>query len=477
MAEELWRRDAVALTEAIRSREVSSREATESILERIAEVNPRLNALVEVLDEEALAAADEADAAVARGDELGVLHGVPATAKVNVDFAGHATTNGVVALRDLVAEHDSPPVRNLRRAGAVLVGRSNTPAFSLRWFTSNDLHGRTLNPFDAEITPGGSSGGAGAAIATGMGAIAHGNDYGGSIRYPAYCCGVVGLRPTTGRVPAYNATALEERGITAQLMSVQGPLARTVADARVALEALARRDPRDPLQVPAPLEYADDPHRTAALFASPPAYDADTEVVEALRQAAAWLVDAGWTVEEAEPPDFEEAEELWRQLVYDDLRRSVLPAIEETGDELVRVALRLSMEGREEWDRDAFLAGLSRRIAIARAWSLFLDRHEVLLLPVSWRKPFAVDEDAQDVDRTRALLAAQSPQLATALLGLPGLSVPTGHVDGIPTGVQLVATRYREDRCLAAGEVVERAAAFSALDALELANQERAPIR
>src|SRR5918999_714031 len=448
MTEELWRWDAVALTNAIVAREVSSREATQSVLERVADVNPRLNALVEVLEEEGLAAADEADRAVARGGELGVLHGVPATVKVNVDLAGHATTNGVVALKDLVAEHDSPPARNLKRAGAVIVGRTNTPAFSLRWFTSNDLHGRTLNPFDPELTPGGSSGGAGAAIATGMGAVAHGNDYGGSIRYPAYCCGVVGLRPTTGRVPAYNATALEERGVTAQLMSVQGPLTRTVEDARVALEALARRDPRDPLNVPAPLRYDDDVPSRAALFAEHPAYEADPEVVDALHAAAGWLADAGWTVEEAAPPDFEEADELWRQLVYDDLRRSVLPAIAETGDELVREALRLSMEGRAEWDRDTFLAGLSRRIAIARAWSLFLDRYEVLLLPVSWRKPFPVDEDAQDLERTRALLAAQSPQLATAMLGLTGLAVPTGLADGIPLGVQLVASRYREDCCL-----------------------------
>jgi amidase len=471
MTEELWRWDAVALAEAICARQVSSREATQSVLDRIAEVNPRLNAVVDVLDEEGLAGADDADRAVARGEGLGVLHGVPATVKVNVDLAGHATTNGVVALRDLIAEHDSPPARNLKRAGAVIVGRTNTPAFSLRWFTSNDLHGRTLNPFDPEITPGGSSGGAAAAIATGMGAIAHGNDYGGSIRYPAYCCGVVGLRPTTGRVPAYNATALEERGVTAQLMSVQGPIARTVADARLALEALARRDPRDPLAVPAPLRYDDDAPSRVALFASHPAYEADPEVVDALQQAAAWLADAGCVVEEAAPPDFEEADELWRQLVYDDLRRSVLPAIDGTGDELVRIALRLSMEGRAEWERDAFLAGLARRIAIARSWSLFLERYHVLLLPVSWRKPFAIDEDAHTVERTRSLLAAQSPQLATALLGLPGLAVPTGHSDGIPTGVQLVATRYREDRCLAAGEVVEQAAGFSALDLLELARR------
>jgi hypothetical protein len=165
--------------------------------------NPRINAVVDVMAEQALAAAAAADAAQAAGLALGPLHGVPVTIKVNVDTVGRATTDGIVAQRDNIAATDSPLVRSLREAGAIIVGRTNTPAFSLRWFTDNDLHGRTLNPFDAGVTPGGSSGGAAAAVALGMGAIAHGNDYGGSIRHPAACCGVVGLRTTSGRVPAY----------------------------------------------------------------------------------------------------------------------------------------------------------------------------------------------------------------------------------------------------------------------------------
>jgi len=215
------------------------------VLDRIAQLNPRLNALPYVLADEARAAADAADRAVAAGATLGPLHGVPVTTKVNVDQKGWPTTNGLVALKDLVATEDSPPVANLRDAGAVIVGRSNVPAFSIRWYSDNDLHGRTLNPWNDGVTPGGSSGGAAAAVAGGMGPIGHGNDFGGSIRYPAYCCGIVGLRPSPGRVPAFNPSGTEERSIAPQLMSVQGPLARSVEDARLGLVALCFYDGGD----------------------------------------------------------------------------------------------------------------------------------------------------------------------------------------------------------------------------------------
>ena len=199
--DELWRWTGVEMGRGIRTRRGSSREATESCLSRIEEVNPRLNALVEVSAEEALGMADAADRAVGAGEKLGPLHGVPVSIKVNTDQAGHATTDGVVAFKDNVAEVDSPQVGKMREAGAVFVGRSNTPAFSYRWFADNDLHGRTLNPWAEGRTPGGSSGGASSAVASGIMPIAHGNDVGGSIRYPAYACGVAGIRPTVGRRP------------------------------------------------------------------------------------------------------------------------------------------------------------------------------------------------------------------------------------------------------------------------------------
>ena len=187
--------------------------------------------------------------------------------------------------RDLIATTNSPVVDNLRKAGAVIVGRTNTPAFSYRWFTSNKLHGETMNPRDPSITPGGSSGGAGAAVAAGIGHIAHGTDIAGSVRYPAYACGVHGLRPTLGRIAAYNASS-PERPICPQISAVSGPLARTIGDLRLALAAMSQPDARDPWWVPAPLEGPPGTKR-AALCVAPDGLDVVPEVREAVLDAGA----------------------------------------------------------------------------------------------------------------------------------------------------------------------------------------------
>jgi amidase len=466
MSNPLWRWSAVDLAAAIARREVSCREATLSVLARIDDVNPRVNALIDVMSEAALVHAKLADAAVARGDALGPLHGVPVTLKVNVDCEGRATTGGIAAFKDLIARDDAPVVANLKSAGAVVVGRNNTPAFSLRWFTDNDVHGRTLNPFDASRTPGGSSGGAAAAVATGMGPIALGSDYGGSIRHPAACCGVVGLRTTAGRVPAFNATSRDERSVSNQLMSVQGPLARSVADVRLALSVMAQGDSRDPLWVPAPLEQTAPMPLRVALFKVPPHGQADAAVIAALDQAAIALQAAGCVVEVAEPPHFEEAAALWRQLVFDDLRRAGVPAIGALGDAAVQAALRGYLHGLPALDRDGYLDALQRRLSIARAWSQFFERYPLVLMPVSWQRPFEIDADTQGPERMAELLAAQSPLLATACLGLPGLAVPTGLAGGLPSSVQLVASRYREDLLLKAGQIIEDAVRFDVIAAL-----------
>ena len=470
MEQDLWRLGAGELAQAIRQGQVSARDASASVLARIAEVNPRINALAEVMAQQALAAAEACDRALAAapstGFRPGPLHGVPVTVKVNVDTAGQATTDGIAAAKDNIAQADSPLVAHLRAAGAVIVGRSNTPAFSLRWFTDNDLHGRTLNPFDPQVTPGGSSGGAAAAVAMGMGPIAHGNDYGGSIRYPAWACGVVGLRTTTGRVPSYKASA-PNRVPTNQMMSVQGPLTRSIADARLALQVMAQGSPLDPQWVPAPLDYADSGRPLkVAVFKRHAAFDADPTVVAAVEQAAAWLAAAGCEIEEVEPPHFEEGAQLWRQLVMDDMRRGGQPAVQAMGDAGVQSALRGYMQGLAPLDRDQTLDALTRRFNICRDWAVFLDRYPVLLMPNSWQRQFAIDADLGPPAQVDALVRAQSPLLGTAMMGLPGLSVPTGLAGGLPTGVQLVSGRFREDRVLRAGEIIERAAHFSALDHL-----------
>ena len=466
MSTELWRLSATDLAARIARRETSARAATESVLSRIAAVNPQVNALAWVTPDKALQAADAADAAQVRGEALGPLHGVPVTIKVNVDVQGEPTTDAVAALKDNIATTDSPLVQSMREAGAIIVGRNNAPAFSLRWFTDNAFHGRTLNPFNPAVTPGGSSGGAAAATALGMGAIAHGNDYGGSVRYPAWACGVVGLRTTVGRVPSYKASA-PNRIISNQQMSVQGPLTRTVADARLALQVMAKGSPLDPQWTPAPLEFADARQPTrVAVFRSWAHSPVDPTASVAVDQAAKWLEAAGYTVEEAEPPHFAEVSAMQMQMVMNDMRRAGEPFMREHGDDALRQALSHYMAVSPVWDRDQYLESLTRRFNIARDWAVFFERYPVLLMPNSWERQFSIDEDLRSPERTAQIFLAQAPMLGTAVLGLPGLSVPTGLVHGLPVGVQLVATKFREDRLLAAGEVIEQAAQFSALEHL-----------
>lgn len=453
---QLWQLEATDLAQRIKAREVSCVEAVRSSLARLDAVNPQLNAVVDCCADEALDAAALADAALANGEATGPLHGVPVTIKVNVDQRGHATTNGVEAYRSVVATEDSPVVENLQRAGAIVVGRTNTPAFSMRWFTDNAAHGRTLNPHNADVTPGGSSGGAAAAVAAGIGAIAHGNDQGGSIRYPAYACGVYGLRPSFGRVPAFNPSGGSERPMVVQLTSVQGPLARSVRDLRLAFAAMAQRDVRDPWWAPAPLESAASSSPiSVALCTELPGYACDPEVADALQRAARLLESAGYRIEPAQPPRLREAADLWLSLTMADSRLLVEEALLRDGDDAIRQSYRAMDAHAPQLDMASYMRALAARTGLMREWALFLQRHPLLLMPVSWRHPFPVDADQRGSAAMREILDAQSPLLSTAILGLPGLSVPMGMRRGLPTGVQLVSDRFREDLCLAAAEVLE----------------------
>src|SRR5437867_2609301 len=197
----LWQASAIEVAAGIREKQFSCSEVMTSVVERIRALNPKLNAIILNLTDQALAEAAAADRALKDLAAPGPLFGVPVTIKVNIDVEGQATTNGVPAFANLIAPGDSPLVRNLRRAGAIIVGRTNTPEVSMRVTTVNPLHGRTRNPWHADASPGGSSGGAGAAAAAGFGPIHHGNDIGGSLRFPAFANGVTTLKPTPGRIP------------------------------------------------------------------------------------------------------------------------------------------------------------------------------------------------------------------------------------------------------------------------------------
>jgi amidase len=467
MSDEPWRWPATRVSQAIREKEVSAEEVAASCLARVDAVNPGLNALVEVRHEETLAAARAADAMVAAGAALGPLHGVPTAIKINTHQKGHATTDGLEALADAIAPEDSPQVRLLREAGAVLLGRSNSPAFAFRWFSNNALHGSTRNPWDDARTPGGSSGGAAAAVASGMVPIGQGNDIGGSVRYPAYACGVTGIRPTVGRVPSESGPPDQDQLLAVQLMAVQGPIARTVDDLRLALAALSDYDAKDPVSVPgAPI--APPPRRPlkVAMITTNGVSTATPPVADALLTAAGWLEETGYEVEEVELPLLEEAYRLWWLLVMADFRL-VMPLVEQLGDDGIKTAAAHYYEILGEWwgaepSLQDYIAGYARRGTLIAQLQTFLERYPLVLLPVSAEQAFEQDADLVGVERTRELIAAQYTMMSVALLGFPAMSVPTGVEGGLPVGVQLLGRRFDEATLLDAGNAIEaRAGTFT----------------
>jgi len=452
--QDLWRLSAADIAALIRSKKISAKEAASAALARLDAVNPQINAVVDHRPADVLAQAEAVDAAIARNEGIGPLAGVPVTIKVNIDQEGFATTNGLKLQRDVIARTNSPVVDNLRKAGAVILGRTNCPAFSYRWFTTNLIHGDTKNPRDPSITPGGSSGGAGAAVAAGIGHIAHGTDIAGSIRYPAYACGVHGLRPTVGRIAAFNAS-LPERPIGPQISAVSGPLARTVGDLRLALAAMSGKDVRDPWWVPAPLEGPAVPKR-AALCLRPDGLEAVADVKAAVADAGKRLERAGWVVEEIEnTPPLREAADLQAKLWLGDGYEAQLDAAEREGDPGALACLRGNRARVFPFDASEFTRALVRRATLTREWLQFFETYSVLLMPVSSELPFPDGLDLRDEASFTRVWRAQLPQIAIPFMGLPALTVSTGLVGRVPVGVQVVSTRYREDLCLLAGEAIE----------------------
>ena len=451
--QDLWRLSASDLAALISSKKVSAKEAAVAALARLDAVNPAINAVVDHRPEDVLAQAAAIDAAIARNEEIGPLAGVPVTVKVNIDQQGFATTNGLKLQRDVIAQSNSPVIDNLRKAGAIILGRTNCPAFSYRWFTTNLIHGDTKNPRDPSITPGGSSGGAGAALVAGIGHIAHGTDIAGSIRYPAYACGVHGLRPTPGRVAAFNAS-LPERSIGPQISAVSGPLARTIGDLRIALAAMSGRDLRDPWWVPAPLQ-GPVMEKRAALCLRPDGLETVNEVKAAVADAGKRLERAGWAVEEIETPPLREAADLQTKLWICDGYEAQLEAAEREGDPGALACLRGNRARFTPFDAAAFSKALTRRATLMREWLSLFTHYSVILMPVSAELPFPDGLDLRDDASFARVWRAQLTQIAIPFLGLPGLTVSTGLVGRIPVGVQVVSDRFREDLCLLAGEAIE----------------------
>ena len=454
-ATELWRMSATDLAEAIRSKRASSEEVVEAHLRRIEAVNPAVNAVVVVLAEPALEAARAADRAVAAGEDLPPLHGVPFTIKENIDVVGTPTTLGLKALVGAYPSRDAPVVERMRAAGAIPIGRTNCPTLTLRWHTDSELWGATVNPWDRSRTPGASSGGEAAALATGMTPLGLGNDGLGSLRWPAQCCGISVLKPTLGRIPHATNIDPADGPIGVQLTTVEGPMARRVADLRTALEAIAGPTWRDPWSVPAPLR-GPEPARPVrvALVVDPAGHGTASQVQDGVRRAAGALEDAGYAVDEIEPPSID----LAARTLLDMLNTPEVRAVGQLMASSIPVDTQRFMAAFYEVAGDpgpvASLQSFATRESLLRAWGEFQETHPLIVAPVYTDIPFKVGADltTPEVD---SIVRGMRMVMAVNALGLPAAALPVGIADGLPQAVQVIGQRYREDLCLDAAAAIE----------------------
>jgi len=458
---EIWRLDATEITTRTRAGDLTAEDAISAAIARMNAVNPTLNAVVEDLSQEALERARALDQARTNGAKTGPLHGVPVTIKVNVDQAGHATTNGIPALKDFIADDDAPIVKNLQDAGAVVIGRTNTPEFSFRADTDNPLYGRTHNPWGDHVSPGGSSGGAGSAIMAGIGALAHGNDIGGSLRFPAAANGAVTVKPGLGRVPAWNPSQKAERGMLAQSMSVQGLLTRSAADLDLGMGPLMRPDPRDPFHVPLPYrgDALDGPIHVA-FTKNTFDFDLDPDVSLALDAARDALRDAGYIVEEVEPPLVNEGGMTGYRALMGEAKALMLPDIRADGSPTINAIFDEYFDQFPPFEGTELLTVMAKRSYYAREWSLFLERYPLVLTPFQPMPFFAPGRDIEGPAGVRDVLGSAVYSYMFNFTGLPAGCLPTRLAERPngpqPINVQIVGRRWREDLIVDACGAIEQ---------------------
>lgn len=456
----LWQYSARELAHAIRSRSTTAREAIDAHLARIDVANPVVNALTVVFHERARALADRVDAAFEAGEDPGPLAGVPFTVKENIDLTWSATTSGWPFLAEAVPAHDATMVRRLLEAGAIPVGRGNMPDWGLRWDTDNDLFGRTVNPWDAARVPGGSSGGDAVAVATGMTPLGLGNDYGGSLRLPAYAAGVCALRPSAGRIPAPMLEVNEPVSLSLLFFAVNGPIARRVDDLDVAFTFMHGADGSDPSAVSIPHPSSYDGPRRVAVVRDPLGWGVDPQVADAVGRAADALAAAGWEVVEVEPPMIEQAATLWRRISSTEMVGAFLPGALPVP--LSGGSTRYFLDNVQEVEvldsGEAYGGAWAQRALIAGAWERFQAEHPIVLGPVSTRRMPEIGFDLSGPAATTELWRSHRLLVTVNFLGLPSVAVPTGlDEDGLPTGVQLIGPRNGDHVALAAARDVEAA--------------------
>ena len=440
----------------IRGRKVSPVEVAKSYLRRIDEVNPKLNAIVAV-SPDVLARAREAEAAVMRGDEVGPLHGVPVTVKDTIETKGLKTTAGSLLRATHLPTEDAPAVAKLKLSGAILLGKTNVPEMAIPYECDNPVFGRTNNPHDVSKTSGGSSGGEAASISACISPFGLGSDLSGSIRVPAHFCGIVGLKPTAGRISAENHFPPAVGPLS--LGAVIGPMARRVEDLSLLLNVLTHVKAADSLSEPAP--GAEIHGLRVAIYLDEASAPVTRETRQAIEAALQALLDAGLVLTEEKPPGFDRAIDLWPALFSQASLfqlRAAYAGREDLAGKVVRKVLASSESG-SALSLEAFFDAWTERDHLRAAFISWMLTTPLIIAPVGSRPAFEhgarrVETNGQTISVFRAFGYAR----AANVLGLPSISIPAGRSsEGLPIGVQLIGAPFREEMLLAAASIIEDA--------------------
>jgi amidase len=457
--ESLNRKTAVELASLIASKAVSPVEVLDAHLATIARVNPQLNAIVTLVADAARTSAKHAEAAVMRGDALGALHGLPVAIKDITATAGIRTTYGSPLFKDNVPTEDAEVVRRLKAAGAIVLGKSNTPEFAAGANTFNDVFGVTRNPWNPALSPAGSSGGSAVAVATGMVPLAQGTDFGCSIRMPASFCGIVGIRPTPGLTPNWPMPLAWDPG------QVNGPLARTAEDAAMMLDAITGFSRISPISVAPPwanaraiVAQANDVKGLRMAYVSDIAgIGVEPEIDDICRATALSLRDAGASVEEIafDVSDGKEPYQAWRGLWMVGQQFANLDRLEEFGVNLkgnVKAGLKVTPLD--------FAASEQKRQLLFLRFAILFEKYDLLITPQSPVKQFPVEMNFPTLINGKKLENYTdwiAGSFLITLMSLPGGSVPAGKTgDGLPVGIQVVGPRFEEPLILSVMKIVQQ---------------------
>lgn len=451
---------AVETAQQIREKKLSPIELAEAHLTKIERLNPKLNAFVEVNAERVLREARAAEAAVMTEKNSGTLHGVPISIKSSLEVEGFRWESGTRLRAGIVAARDAPLVARLRGAGAIVLGVTSTPEFLMAWETDNLLYGRTNSPWDLGRTPGGSSGGEAAAIASGMSAGGVGSDGGGSIRVPAHFSGICGLKPTPGRVPSTGH--FPPSGGPFALIGVVGPLARTVADLRLLFEIMQGPDVGDSCAAPVPVRWpseAETRNLRVGYFEDDGRTPVTREIRMAVQQAADSLRRAGFQVEPFRPQGLEEARELWKKFFVKVAGMLIAPMFrgrEQDQSPILRQFLAWSA-AEPELSGDTLLQAWIGRDVVRANFLAQMEQYPILLCPAAAIPAFHHGERSWQVEgATVQYLDAWSYTEWFNLLGNPAAVLPVSHSpDGLPIGVQIVGRPWKEEQVLSVAAALE----------------------